>query len=110
MRDRRVDRDDEIDESKDGRCIREIIELRAELRHARFARQQFRVSIAQFALNADKMHRSRRPERSETGERNRAVSVVHVLGISGPTSAIRGRPKASRRGRHFAICTSSAPI
>src|SRR5262245_28808811 len=85
MRDRGIDADDEIDESDHGRRVGEIVKLRADLHHARFARQQLGVFAAQLALNADEPDRGLQPERSEAGERDRTVAIVDVLRVSGPS-------------------------
>src|SRR5260221_8061285 len=85
MRGRRIDANDEIDEGEDGGGVGKIVELSSDLRHARFVRQQFRVSAAQLALNREEARRADRPERSEAGQRNRPIAIVHVLGVSGPS-------------------------
>src|SRR5258708_2713202 len=85
VRDRSVHRDHEIDKGEDGGCIGEIVELRADLYHARFLRQQFGVAAAQLALNGEEARRAGRPERSEAGERNRPLPVVHLPRLSAPT-------------------------
>src|SRR5262249_56180768 len=84
MRDRSVDRDDEINEGEDGGCIGEIVELRPDLHHAWLLRKQFAVSTTQLGLNREEVRRAGGPERSETGQRNRTMPIVHVLRTPGP--------------------------
>src|SRR5215831_6310915 len=57
MRDRGIDGDDEIDEGNHGGCIGKVVELAADLRDARFAREQLGISVAQIALNTDESDR-----------------------------------------------------
>src|SRR5262249_55081272 len=85
MRNTGIDADEAIDERHYGRGSGEIVKLRADLHHARFARQQFGVFAAQLALNADEPQRGLRPERSKAGERDRTVAIVDVLRASGPS-------------------------
>jgi hypothetical protein len=85
MRDRGIDADDEIDEGDHGRGIGEIVELRADLHHARFARQQVGIFAAQLALNANEPRRGGRPQLRKARECDRAIAVVDMLRVSGPS-------------------------
>src|SRR5258708_37099616 len=85
MPDRGIDADDEIDESDHGRRVGEIVELRADLHHARFARQQLGVFAAQFALNADEPWRGGRPQRTKALERDLPIAIAYILRDSAPS-------------------------
>src|SRR5262249_61649293 len=98
MHDRGIDADDEIDEGDHGRGIGEIVELGADLYHARFARQQLGVFPAQLALNANEPDRGGRPERSEAGERDRTVAIIEGLRGSRPSDR-DARPVARLNAR-----------
>ena len=65
MRDRGVDRDDEIGEREHRRRIGEIRKLVAKVRECRIA-ERFAVGLAQIALDADEAHARRRQQRRET--------------------------------------------
>jgi hypothetical protein len=86
MRHRGIDRDQEIAPGEHRGRVVEIGELGAELKHGR-RRQHLGVAGAQVALQAHDAGDIGTPERAQQRERDRAVAVVGMRGISRPHQA-----------------------
>ena len=65
MRNRGVDRDDEIERGDDGRRVGKILEIFADLHDARMRAQHRRIVAPQIALQADELNLGIRQERRE---------------------------------------------
>ena len=100
MRDRRIDRDDEIEHRDDRGGVGKIVEFLAELKDAMLA-QDRRLRLADVFLHADEIEAGHRKQRGKAIERHRAIAIVACTLLPAQHIPTRRRPLS---GTCRAIC------